>query len=143
MQTFNYKHYYNLMKANDRFANHPVAFYKRAIKNNYGEEVKNREVYDIEVMCDATKKESTKKLMKDQYNRGLARDLVSLPEVKVYKFVERVLLTRMSDGLLRENLESCRLSESARPNFKRNMLLHSFLVLSNWTCLLILAKISD
>ena len=35
MWTFNYKHYFNLMKTNDRFANHPVAFYKRAIKNYY------------------------------------------------------------------------------------------------------------
>ena len=42
----------------------------------------------VEVMCDTMKKESTKKLMKAQYNRGLLRDLASLPEGNVYKFVE-------------------------------------------------------
>jgi len=76
------------MKTNDRFANHQVAFYKRAIKNYYGEEVKNREAFAVEVLCDAAKRESTKKLMKAQYNRVRPRDLAYLPEGELYKFVE-------------------------------------------------------
>jgi len=69
---------YNLMKANDHYANRPVVFYKRAITNYYGEEIKNREVYAV----------VTKKLTKVHYNRSRPRDMVSLPEGKGYKFVE-------------------------------------------------------
>ena len=46
----------------------------------------------------------------------------------------------MIDDLLRGNSEISRLPEAARPNFRRNMLLHSFSVFSTWIYLLILAK---
>ena len=88
MKTFNFLHYYNLMKANEHFANHPVAFNKRAIKIYYGEAVKGKEVHSVEIMCDASKRSATSKLLKAQYNRGRPADLASLPEGKVYKFVE-------------------------------------------------------
>jgi len=94
----------------------------------------------VEVMCDNMKKESTKKLMKAQYNRGLPRDLVSLPEGKVYTFVENFANKNDRQPAAGKFRELRRLPESDSHNFRGNMLLHSFSVFSTWTCLLILAK---
>jgi len=87
-KTFNYLYYYNPMKANERFANHQVAFNKRAIKNYHGDDIKGKEVHAVEITCDASKRGGTSKLLKAQYNRGCAADLASLPEEKMYKYVE-------------------------------------------------------
>ena len=86
-RSLNLKHYSALMRANPKFANHPVTLSTRAIRMYPEESTTGREIRAAHVLCDAAKRGATTLLLKSQYNRCRPDDLATLPEGKLLKFI--------------------------------------------------------
>ena len=81
-------HYAELLNASPRFASNPISLSSKVLKLYPQETIrKGSEVWAVHVLCDASKRTSTNVLLRAQYNRLLPRDVSSLPEGKVFKYV--------------------------------------------------------
>ena len=87
-RSFDLLHYSEILNSIPRFADHPVALSSRLLKVYSTEKIrKGNEVYAVHLLCDATKRTSTNLLLKAQYNRLNPRDLASLPDGKIFRYI--------------------------------------------------------
>ena len=80
-------YYERLLNSVPALADYPVSLTSKKLRLKFNEP-NTIEVWAIHINCDATKRSSTNLTLKKLYNRGRPQDLGSLPDGKVFKYVQ-------------------------------------------------------